>query len=434
MKLGHGVSLSTEMRPSPELVRVAQVLTLSTVELAEMIDNELAENPALEVEPGDDLVEWRLPVAAEYDPVAACAYRPTPLEELWHEVAPNVTTEDHAVARYVLGSLDARGLLSETPAEIAEDLGVPVARVETVLALIQEVAPPGVGAKDPAEAVLLQVRDAVAEGSTPPLVPALVDRHLSALCDGDVERIAQSEGVTPAEVSNAIDFLRRRVRPFPSLESVLPSWGTAAVDAALPSVWFRRTASGEIAVEVLEARRHPLTLSSSYEVTVAAGPDASPADRRTRSHVELHRRRATEFLAQMRQRWRTLQSISECVARRQGQYLLRGPRFLERLTRADVAEEIGVHESTVSRATANKYVLMPDDSLAPFHCFFSTSAPVLEALKELLREEDRPRSDGELARVLAARGHHVARRTVAKYRSVLGIPPSHRRAPSSARV
>src|SRR5262249_38210673 len=121
-------------------------------------------------------------------------------------------------------------------------------------------------------------------------------------------------------------------------------------------------------------------------------------------------------------RWQTVRAIAEVVVERQREFVLRGPLFSVRLTRAEVASAIGVHESTVSRATAGRYVLLPSKRIVAFSCFFDPMQAACAALAKLVTEEVGPRSDRDFAEELKRRGYAVVRRTVAKYRDRLGIP------------
>jgi RNA polymerase sigma-54 factor len=134
--------------------------------------------------------------------------------------------------------------------------------------------------------------------------------------------------------------------------------------------------------------------------------------------------RARTFLANLRQRETTLQQISEAVVKYQEEFLRHGVRHQAPLTRAEIAADTGLHESTVSRATNDKTVLLPQGTTMPFSDFFVPSLGVQDILRELIENESSPLSDAELARLLAERGHPIARRTVAKYREQMQILPS----------
>ncbi len=437
--MGQGLGLLMQIRPSPEMVRVSTILAMSAAELNEAIDREVLENPALEIDKLDQPDDW-LPVCQSTAPRKdatgvgpPATYRPTLFEELSALVGLAVESSDRRIAEYLIGSLDSRGFLSDSLEAISESLEVEIDRIEKVLRQIQEVSPPGTGARDVRECLLLQLQALAEQGTSCPLVISLIEDHFHLLCKGDIAAAADQLGVSISEAREAVDFIRRRLLPFPALDSLVPDWASEPVQAVIPTVQIERTEEGSFRVRILESERFSLSLSPSYDLyatSQGAGVNGTSVER---AHVANCCREAKTFLAHMRQRWQTLRKVSECLVSHQEDFLLHGPRFLKPLTRADVAKEIGVHESTVSRATSKKYVRMPDGSVQPFERFFDSSLPALEALKELLRDEEQVRSDADLATELSARGYAIARRTVAKYRGLLGIPSSYRRSAELAR-
>jgi RNA polymerase sigma-54 factor len=145
---------------------------------------------------------------------------------------------------------------------------------------------------------------------------------------------------------------------------------------------------------------------------------------------------AQTFISALRQRWDTMQRVSDALIDVQREFLERGPSGLKPLTRADVAKLVDLHESTVSRATDGKFVLLPDGRTVSFDDFFDSSLPIKKALRELIAMENarHPLSDEQLARLLQRRGMTVARRTIAKYREEIGILPSRLRRQRGTRV
>ncbi|MGQ9459509.1 MAG: winged-helix domain-containing protein, partial [Anaerolineae bacterium] len=126
----------------------------------------------------------------------------------------------------------------------------------------------------------------------------------------------------------------------------------------------------------------------------------------------------------MEQRWVTLRLLLLALVREHEAFIRDGPRHLKPLTRAQLADSLGLHESIVSRAVANKYVQLPNSRIVPMSIFFDDSLPVKEVIREIIAQEEEPLSDQEIAAELARRGYQVARRTVAKYRDALGILPA----------
>jgi RNA polymerase sigma-54 factor len=188
----------------------------------------------------------------------------------------------------------------------------------------------------------------------------------------------------------------------------------------LPDVAIREQ-QGKFAIEVLHSPRRLLRLSPLYSDLARQATSLNEEDR---AHVQDYITRARTFLANLRQRESTLQQISEAVVQHQEEFLRHGIRHLAPLTRAEIAAETGLHESTVSRATNNKTVLLPNGFTMPFGDFFASALGVQDVLRELISKETTPLSDAELARLLREQGYRVARRTVAKYREQMKILPS----------
>lgn len=147
-------------------------------------------------------------------------------------------------------------------------------------------------------------------------------------------------------------------------------------------------------------------------------------------------RRASWFIARLDERFRTIRQVVEYAANRQRGFVLGGPRYLEPLAQAEAARDLGIHESTVSRAVAGKYMMMPSRAVVPVQDFFRAGLAPQEALRQLIAAEDHPLSDAELAQRLSAQGFSVARRTVAKYRDRLGLAagPVRRALPAAAKL
>jgi RNA polymerase sigma-54 factor len=153
----------------------------------------------------------------------------------------------------------------------------------------------------------------------------------------------------------------------------------------------------------------------------------STASEGDKNHVRQYASRAKLFISNIQQRRETLLKISQCLCELQESFLRGGVRELRPLTRAVVAQQVGVHESTVSRATANKYVMLPSRKVIPFSDFFTPSLSTKDVIKELIERETKagqPLTDRRICDLLLQQGIRIARRTVAKYRAELGILPS----------
>ncbi len=407
-------TLRQEQRVSPETLAYAELLALPTGELESVIESEVEQNPALERagscplcgEPGSPcgcrLRSRRVPApSAGLDRLdTAIADQPTAADALLADLRPLVDAADLPVLAYVIGCLDHHGFLEVTPREAAAQLGVPTTRVERVTELLRAHGPTGVGATDLRDCLLLQLDRLDDAGGGDPLARRIIDGHLPALAAGSWSALARAVGASRAEIERAAAFIRSRLRPYPSFDS--PASGRVA-PAAVPDVIIHEREPGVFSVQLVEPERLNLVISPGFADHVAEA-------------------QARSFLSRLERRWQTIGAVAEVVVRRQRDYLAYGPRHMGRLTRGEVAAELGVHESTVSRATHGRYVLLPGGRVVSFGHFFQTAPGPCEALAQLIADEDQPRSDAALAAELTRLGFPLARRTVAKYRDRLGIP------------
>jgi RNA polymerase sigma-54 factor len=393
------------MRPSPALLAFVEMLALPALALDELVERELADNPALERD--DERGTWKEP-----DDVAAGT---SGRDELLADVTAVLPEHDRRVAEYVVGSLDERGFLDADLHELAHAIGVDVARVERVVQAVRDAGPPGVGARDVRQSLVLQL--GLLDGSpVVELARRVVEWHLEDLAYGRDDAIAAALGVTPDEVAGARELIRSRLRPYADLGA--PSSPPPVVADVI--VTERPDESGAYDVELPEAERYGLALSPLYELLARDG-DALSAAERARVVAQVAQARA--FIERVERRRATLSRVARLVVAQQAAFLRNGTAALVPLTRAEVAEELGLHESTVCRTVAGRYVRLPGGRIVAFADFFRRSLGAEEALSQLVAAEGRPRSDTELVEELAARGFRIARRTVAKYRDRLGILP-----------
>lgn len=445
-----------EMRPSPGLINFARLLTLPAWELEQTIQEELQGNPALELtEPefcavcGAPLVDGvcgeclrrdseildreerthQQEADEEFDPLTLIAGQINLGEQLLQEVGTQISEEDMPIARYLVGYLDDRGFLDCSAQLVAFTLGVSTEQVERTILALQQAGPVGAAARSVKECLLLQLARLDEAGISNPLAMAIIRDHFERLGQGQYHEIARALGVSSKEVLEARDFIRQHLRPFPVPDLVSPeSWtSTTDVPYTAPDVIIHEPAdqSGGYMVEVVRSRRSFLQVSPVYQRVAREMRKGSLASsEHEREHVMEHLGRAQAFLAHLRERRETLLAVSEAVVTRQIAFLRDGVRHLRPLTRAEIAEATGLHQSTVSRAVADKYVQLPNRKVIPFSAFFEPSRSVKDVLKEIVEREDAPLADAELAGELHKRGYNVARRTVAKYRKRMGILPS----------
>ncbi|HYN88220.1 MAG TPA: hypothetical protein VER55_06810 [Ardenticatenaceae bacterium] len=444
-----------EQRPSPTLVTFTQLLALSSQELQYAIQQEIAENPALDLLDTDDhcvrcgeaLIgpacprcdglgdeDWQPESAVreyddDFDPFNFTAAQITLEESLMGELRAALPAEDHFIADYLCGSLDDTGFLATTVEEVARTLGVDAGRVEAVLKTLQRVGPLGAGARDVRECLDIQLSRWEELGAAHPLARAIVERYLQALGEGKYGYIANQLGVGYDEVVAARDFIRNHLRPFPipDLVEAEPWRSVTETPFIAPDIVINERADepGEFDVEVVESRRFGLRINPMYQ-RLAEGmfnksDDLSSDDR---DHVASFVGRARAFTGHINERRRTMKRVAVYVVERQKEFLRHGWRELRPLTRAEVADALDLHESTVSRATAEKYVMLPWGQVIPFAKFFQAALSVQDVLREIISQEVEPLTDAQLVDKLSERGYQVARRTVAKYRNQMRILPS----------
>ena len=453
MSMSMGMAVQMQMKASPALIALNNMLILSTLELQQAIQQEIEENPALELVESEEILcprcgrplsgptcisclqeDMRMMEADrgdyalmndddEFDPLMLVAAPPTLSENLIRDLHASLPREDHFIAEYLIGSLNEQGYLDTTVEEVATTLSVEAERVERVLERLQDVAPVGVGARDVPECLLLQLRRLATEQVTHPFVERIITEHWRDLGEHRYGAIAQALGVPYETVVEARDFIRQYLRPYPLDRSGMDGGVSPSQTAYLTPDVIIREEDGKLVAEVIESQRYFLRLSPLYQELArqpARGDDAQVTPEE-KDHLTQFVGRAQLFLTNLRQRRETIRRIAEYLITRQEPFLRQGVRFLAPLTRAEVAGAIGVHESTVSRATANKHVQIPSHEVIPFSHFFTASLSVKDVLLELITREHHPLTDQELVEMLRERGFDVARRTVAKYRNQLGI-------------
>lgn len=448
------------------LVTANRILGLASDELHTLLQEEVEANPALELEErticltcGRALDGARCSVCAVPSSASpAEVEEPLDHEVFWQRVSEDWTEErDHLVQwvspgdlyealtlalraelppeaapviEYLVGNLDENGYLRCTLEEAVEDVQAPLALVGMVLRHLQAQEPSGIGARTLQECLLLQVQALDAQGRGQPYAAEIIEGFLEALAKRHYAFIARELGIKPRQVEQISAFLKRELTPFPArgYVNVPPGVGSRLPDMLVPQVVIRRqsTAQGNrYAIEVVEAERFHLRVSPAYleayqEIRSQPG-NFQAADR---DHLQQHVSYARLLIISLRKRWQTLGAITRYLVEYQQAFLEQGNVALRPLTRVQVATALGVHPSTISRAVADKYVLLPNACVVPFSTFFEANLPIKEALRDILAQETRPLSDQRLTEVLATRGLQVARRTVAKYREELRVPAS----------
>jgi len=459
MDFGLKQELHQKLVMTPQLCQAIAILQLSSIELAEMVEKELLDNPVLELaevpetksteaeaqgetpastaEEVDRYLEWAEyfdgPTYKEYTPIEKSEQ--TTFEAL---VSNAITLQEHLefqlhmailndqprlAGEYLVGCIDANGYLRVTVEEAAEALGQPVEMVAAVLELIQTFDPAGVGARNLRECLLIQVQQ---EGLTDPIVLAIIENYLDDIAAGKLKNIADKLGCTPRAIQQAMDVIRT-FDPKPGC-----SFGGGQSLYIIPDISVEKV-NGNYVIIINETDTPHLTINPYYRHVVRE------ADTEAKKYVEGRIQAAVWLIKSIEQRRRTLYNVMEAIVQMQKDFFDNGPNYLVPLTMKKVADQVGIHESTVSRATANKYVQTPH-GLFSLRTFFTAAVQnadgpdvaagrIKRELKELITKEDpaQPYSDQALTDIFATRGVTVSRRTVAKYREELGIAASSKR-------
>jgi RNA polymerase sigma-54 factor len=466
IELTLGLEAEERLTPqvSPRLVAANSILELSSLELAQTIAREEAENPALEcqevptceacgslLEQGvclsclrrhvrDEMHAWlnepehaeaRGEAEDEVDPLERVSTGETLGERLMTELMAVLPRQDRDLAELLIGSLDERGYLSLSADELAYLAEVPVERVRRALKHLQRIEPGGWGSRNLRECLLIQL-DLLAEaGNEPPFVREIVSAYLRELSERKLERIARYLGTSRDEIVQAASFIRHHLHPFPTQGQMAPNQTEqdARSGHIRPDVVIRRQGNA-FEIEVIESNRFYLRVNPLYvrlRTQFASGDLSLNQDER--EHIAYYIRRARDFITNINARRETLLNVTRIVVDQQREFLLKGVRHLKPMTRAQVAERLGVHESTISRATNRKYVMLPDLRVVPFSYFFTPSLGPKDVIEELISAERAPLTDEQIKAMMEERGISIARRTVTKYRTQMGILPATLRSP-----
>jgi len=443
------------------LIAANRILQLSSQELQQSVAIELDENPALELievetcrvcgsemlgslcprciqhqksapdaRAGDGSHAYDEPREerqrlddADFDRFTHVVSEPTLAQCLLQDMGAELPAADAPIAEYLIGSLNEKGYLPIKPSEVAYDLGVSEERVTAVLAVLQAQEPVGIGTRNLRECLLLQIDRLAERGIRQLYASEIVSMYLTELGEHKFARIARELNISQHVVCEAWEFVKRELNPHPAqgFSSINANDQDTRANYLVPDVIISSTPEDEFEVEVVESKRFNLRLNPMYAKLRRDGALLTDEERR---HIRVYVLRAAIFVSHLKQRHRTLRQITEAIVAAQRAFLVDGVRYLKPLTRAAVAQRIGVNESTVSRATASKYVMLPNGQVLPYAHFFTPNLRVKDVLKEVVESEGKPLTDTQIVERLTDKGIHIARRTVSKYRTALAILPS----------
>jgi len=452
---------------TPSLQQAIKLLPMSTIELADLLNQEMVENPLLEEVPTEELQSADAVPAADKDDAAPAkdedwddadyeyffgdylddGYRPhTPQEirelpPIENTLATTSSLADHLewqlslqvddetlreIGRAIIGNLDDDGYLVASVDEIAAMGDWSREDVERALALVQQFDPIGVAARDLKECLLLQLRHLGLAG-TP--TEKIVSEHLRLLQNHQIPELARRLGLTIDELKAHIEIIRR-LDPKPGSR-----YNPSQSQYVIPDVYVVKVEDG-YEVFLNEEGLPQLRISPVYRrLLEKGGEDAAE----TRAYVKDKFRSALWLIKSVDQRQKTIYKVAKSIVNFQRDFLDHGIEHLRPLVLRDVANDIGMHESTVSRVVNNKYMHTPQGVYEMkffFHSGISSaygesvsSVTIKQRIRKIIENEDprKPLSDSKIVSILQKEGLMLARRTIAKYREELKIPTSNQR-------
>jgi RNA polymerase sigma-54 factor len=350
---------------------------------------------------------------------------------LWQLNVTPVSEKDKAIAVSIIDALDDDGYLSCELNEILDSLGddmdAEVDELAAVLHLVQSMEPAGVAARDLRECLLLQLDQC--DSSTPHLAKAkeLVNGHLQLMASRDFTQLMRRLQINQDSLQEVIALIQS-MNPRPGSQIQ-----TTQTEYVIPDVYVKKERSAW-KVELNTDTIPQLKINTSYASMIRRA-DSSSDNISLKSHLQ----EARWFIKSLRSRSETLLRVASCIVEKQRAFLEYGEEAMKPLVLHDVADQLGLHESTISRVTTRKYMHTPR-GIFELKYFFSShvstdeggersSTAIRALIKKLVSEEShkKPLSDSKIAKILSSQGIQVARRTVAKYREAISIPPSNER-------
>ncbi len=454
----------TTITTSAHLAQTMTLLSLSAGELYEKIESELASNPALElVEERRCPMCKRLLQATGSCPVCSqpkdySSDEPivfiSPREDFYtgsgssseqvpedfyasesvdlatyvlKQIAGDLAVGDRLITAYILNHLDEDGFLTTTAMEVARYHHRPLSEVTDIIERLKRCDPIGVCSKDPQEAMLVQI-DVLEETETVPrFTREVIEKYLSKLSHQNFSDIGKQLGTTSAQIRTISSFITENLNPFPARAH----WGDVRNPSPnAPDVfhqpdvliyYLNENPKNPLVVEIILPIRGTLQVNPLFKSSMKE-MDESKADE-WKNDIE----KASLLIKCIQQRSNALRLLLEKLMVYQKDYIIAGDKAMKPLTRAQLAKELDVHESTISRAVSAKTIQLPNKRIVPMAIFFDRSLAYRAEIKAIIDSESTPFSDSEIQEILADQGIKIARRTVAKYRSMEGILPAHLR-------
>ena len=454
LELKQHLKLSQQLIMTPQLQQAIKLLQLSRLELKEYITEELQSNPLLDADAtsfseaeekstreADEAIKrkWDAYLETygqdnvpyyeddERSTLESTATRQEGLVEhlLWQIRMNNFSDAEREIGIFIIGNLDSNGYLTMDIDAIGETTGSPKELVESTLGKVQRFDPTGIAAKDLKDCLHIQAKQLDLEDT---LVWRIIDSHLEDLQTKNFDKIAHELGVTVDEVSQAARIIvNMEPRPARDYTDEPPRY-------VVPDIYVVKM-DDEYIVVLNEEDLPILKLNQEYQNMMNCDGTGKIA----RDYLCDCLKSAQWLLKSIQQRQNTLCKVTESIVKFQLDFFSHGISLLKPLVLRDVADDVGMHESTISRVTSNKYVHTPQGTFELKYFFnsglsksdgsFVASQSVKNEIENIIKTEDtkHPLSDQAIAHKLKSKGVKIARRTVAKYREILGIVPSNRR-------
>lgn len=472
-----GLKQTQELRMTPQLQQAIKLLQLSRMELEKAIQKEIEENPVLEEVAevqGDEPVVKNAEVETAAQPESGNVQDPTKQDEfewenylesqykpppggqissdeimnyenvisskttlydhlMWQLNVNGFNDEEYKVAAILISYVDDEGYI-KTPLEtIAQEEGVTVQELEEILPFIHEFDPAGVGARNLSECLLIQAQHL--QEDTHDLVH-IIHNHIKDLEKKNYDRIAKDMNIPIEQVIELCKIITdMEPKPGRAFSSQEPQYVT-------PDVYVVKVGD-EFVISLNEDGLPRLKISNLYKSILSSGAGKGPATKdsteMTQDYIKEKLKAAVWLIKSIHQRQRTIYKVTESIVKYQRDFFEKGPGFIRPMILRDIANDVGIHESTVSRVTTNKYV-HTNQGIYELKYFFNSgvsktdgdslaSESVKLKIKDLIAKENpkKPLSDQELVTALKNDGIQIARRTVAKYRDALGVLPSSKR-------
>lgn len=441
MRQGYELTIEQTQKPlmTQELIQAIQILQFNNQELTEYVENELLENPMLETQKDKtaeetvDIDNLRESISENWDPDREefsferyVSFRYSLVEHLLSQLQfSGLRGEEEEAGRYIIQCIDDNGYLAVSIDDISKMSGINQDVIENALKVVQTFDPSGVGARTLSECLSIQLDQ---EGNEEENIRFLINEKLEDLAANRISQLAREMKLKINEVQDMADKIKK-MEPKPgrlydsdqTIKYIIPD---IFIDSAGDAISVRTNQSGI-----------PHLIVSPYYHELKKEKDNAELNKYLADKLS----QATWLIRSIEQRQNTIHKVASAIAEYQHEFFKNGPRYLKPLTLKQISEQIGVHESTVSRSINGKY-LQCEQGVLELKYFFSggvhseegedvSSSSIKAMIRELIESENpkKPYSDMKLAEMLSNDGIEISRRTVAKYRDAIGIQSSSRR-------